>query len=62
MFGLGIGALAIDFGIGVGLLENDLLDTAAGTEYQVALAGLDQAVQDLRLNLQISRIVVFAGL
>ena len=62
MLGLDAGALPVDFVPRVGEVELDEFDVAAGNHVDAALAALFQLEQDLVFDLQVPRIVEFAGL
>ncbi len=55
-------ALAVDLGPGVGVVELQVLDAAAGRDDDAALAALLQPHEDLVLDLEIPGEVVLAGL
>ena len=64
MLGLDARALAVDLGPGIGAIELDMLDIAAGNDLDAALgaAACFQPHEDLVLDLQVPGVVVFAGL
>ena len=62
MLRLEAGALAVDLGPGIGVVELHVLDAAAGRDDDVALAALLQPLEDLVLDLQVPGEVVLAGL
>ena len=54
--------LAVDLLPGVGVVELDVLDVAAGGDVDAALAARLQPLQDLVLDLHVPGKIVFAGL
>ena len=62
MLGLDRGTLAVDLGVGIGEVERDEFDVAAGRIDGLALAALLQAQQDVVFHLDVPAKVIFAGL
>ena len=64
MLGLGAGALAVDLGPGIGVVDLDMLDIAAREDLRSAarLAVVFEPHEDLVLDLHVPGVIVFAGL
>jgi len=62
MLGLDTGPFAVDLGPGIGAIEPDVLDVAAGRDDRHPFAILLEALQDFILYLHIPGVIVLPGL